>query len=333
MKALLVTAPGELRLGELDMPEPGEYDALVRLEACGICNSTDAKLMAYDLFNGGLPAALGHESVSTVLSVGANVVNFSPGDRVFRQRLADAHVPGGCSRWGGFAEYALITDEWAKQGVPYGPEALPHDQQKLLVDVEASVAAGMVTLMEVLDCISSCGVGPGKRFAVVGSGPVGQAFAMFARLLGAENVTAFGRSAARAARFADVSGTAYVAGSEYPASVRGILDAGGFDIVMEAVGSPEALATAVALAGTRGQVKVYGVAPDSHPYDQGLLGLSNVQQVGAREGRVQAQLAAMVQAGQVRLEDWVSHVLPLAEYQRGFELVQVHKADKVVLVP
>jgi len=196
-----------------------------------------------------------------------------------------------------------------------------------------AVAAGMVTLMEVLDCISACGVGPGHSFAVVGSGPVGQAFALFARLLGAAPVTAFGRSAARAARFAEVSRCAYVAGTDFPASVRRILEAGGYDIVLEAVGSPEALETALTLAGTRGQVKVYGVAPDSHPYTAATLQRPNVQQVGAREGRAQAQLVAMVQAGQVRLEDWVSHVLPLAESQRGFELVQVHKADKVVLVP
>lgn len=334
MKALLVTAPGVLRLGELETPVPGEYEALVRLDACAFCNSTDHKLLQYDLFTGPLPIALGHESISTVVEVGPKVRNCQPGDRVFRQRLADSHVPGGCSRWGGFAEYALVTDEWARQGVPYGPDALPHDQQKLLIDVAPPQASAMVTLMETLDCALSCGVAPGLSVAVVGSGPVGQAFAMFAKRLGARPVYAFGRSAARAARFANVSQCdGYVAGADFPAEVRHIIAAGGFDLVIEAVGSADALDTGVILGGSRGRVCVYGVAPDSSPYRGDQLARPNVARVGACEGRAQAKLVEMIEAGGVRLDDWVSHVLPMTDYQRALELVTVRKADKVVLVP
>jgi len=334
MKALLAVAPGELRLGELEIPVPGEYDALVRLEACAICNSTDYKLMQHDLFPGPMPIALGHESIGTVTAMGAKVTHFAPGDRVFRQRLADSHVPGGCSRWGGFAEYGLVTDEWARQGAPYGPDPLPHDQQKLLIDVAAPLATAMVTLMETLDCAVSCGVAPGLSVAVVGSGPVGQAFALFAKLLGAAPVYAFGRSPARADRFARVSRCdGYVAGMAFPAEVRRIIDAGGFDLVLEAVGSADALDTALTLGGSRGLVCVYGVAPDSHPYRPEQLSRPNVTPVGAREGRAQAKLVELIDAGSVRLEDWVTHVLPMTDYQQGFELVTVHKADKVVFVP
>ncbi|MHB0937854.1 MAG: zinc-dependent alcohol dehydrogenase [Armatimonadota bacterium] len=334
MKALLASAPGVLSLGELETPVPGEYDALVRLDACAFCNSTDHKLLLHDLFTGPLPIALGHESISTVVEVGAKVVNFKPGDRVFRQRLADSHVPGGCSRWGGFAEYALVTDEWARQGKPYGPDALPHDQQKLLLDVAPPLASAMVTLMETLDCAISSGVTPGISFAVVGSGPVGQAFAMFARQLGAGPVYAFGRSAGRAERFARVSGCdGYITGTDFPAEVRRLVDAGGFDLVIEAVGSADALDTALTLGGARGRVCVYGVAPDSNPYRDEQLTRPNVTRVGACEGRAQARMVEMVEQGGVRLEDWVSHVLPMTEYQRALELVTVEKADKVVLVP
>jgi len=334
MKALLASAPGVLSLGELETPVPGAYDALVRLDACAFCNSTDHKLMLHDLFTGPLPIALGHESISTVVAVGPKVVNFKPGDRVFRQRLADAHVPGGCSRWGGFAEYGLVTDDWARQGLSYGPESLPHDQQKLLIDVAPPLASAMVTLMETLDCAVSCGVAPGVSFAVVGSGPVGQAFAMFAKLLGAGPVYAFGRSAGRAERFAKVSHCdGYVAGTDFPAEVRRIVDAGGFDLVIEAVGSADALNTALTLGSARGRVCVYGVAPDSSPYRDEQLSGPNVTRVGACEGRAQAKLVEFVEQGGVRLEDWVSHVLPMTEYQRALELVTVQKADKVVLVP
>jgi len=333
MKAVMAPRIGELTLGELDIPVPGEYEALVRMDACAICNSTDHKLMLNEFCPGNFPIVLGHEVVGTVVSVGPKVVNYRPGDRVFRQRLYDKHVPGGRSCWGGFAEYGLVMDEWAKRGVPYGPDSLPHDQQKLLIDVEPALAAGMITLMETLDCIAACGAAPGKSVAIVGSGPVAQAFAMFARLLGASPVFAFGRSARHSARFMRVARSdGYVTGV-YPPDVERIVRAGGFDLVMEAVGSADALQTCIRLAGTNGAVRVYGIAPDSLPYPKELMERPNVKPVGACEGRVQRRLVEFIHRGEVRLEDWVSHKLPMSEYQRGFDMVANKEAYKVVLLP
>jgi threonine dehydrogenase-like Zn-dependent dehydrogenase len=331
----MATRPGELGMGELNVPEPDEYEALVRMDACAICNSTDHKLMLNEFCPGTFPVVLGHEVVGTVTAVGPKVVNFEPGDRVFRQCLYDSHVPGeGRSCWGGFAEFGVVTDEWARQGVPYGPDPLPHAQQKLMLDVEPALATGMVTLMETLDCITTCGARPGVSVAVVGSGPVGQALAMFAGLLGASPVYAFGRDPAHARRFVDVCGTdGYAAGTDLPADVRKIADGGGFDVVVEAVGSADALATCVRLAGSKGRVCVYGIAPKSAPHASEDRGRANVTAVGAKEGRVQARLASFVEAGKVRLEDWVSHRLPLNDFQRAFDLVERKQAMKAVLLP
>ncbi len=335
MKAVMALTPGKLTLGELEIPTPSEYDALVKLDACAICNSTDHKLMTNEFLPGTFPIVLGHESISTVVSVGAKVKNFKPGDRVFRQRLSDHHVPSpGRSCWGGFAEYGLVTDEWARQGLRYGPETLPHDQQKLLVNVEPSLASGMITLMETLDCVTTCGVREGLSVAVVGSGPVAQSFAMFARLLDAAPVFAFGRSMSHASRFAMVSHCdGYIAGTSYTPEVARMLRSGGFELVIEAVGSPEALDTAITLAGTRGQVCVYGVAPKSNPYRQDQMNRPNVKSVGAREGRAQARLVQMIETRDVRLEDWITHTLLMREFQIGFDLLAQRQAEKVALLP
>jgi threonine dehydrogenase-like Zn-dependent dehydrogenase len=334
MRAVMAVRPGVLGLGELPVPTPGEYEALVRMEACAICNSTDHKLLMNEFFSGAFPTVLGHEVVGTVVALGPRVVNFKPGDRVFRQRLADHHVPGGRSTWGGFAEYGLVSDEWAKQGAPYDAAILPHDQQKLLLNVEAPLATTMITLMETLDCIATYGAAPGKSVAVVGSGPVGQAFAMFAKLLGAGPVVAFGRRASLAQRFAEVSRCdGYVVEAEPSPEVQRIVAQGGFDIVMEAVGSVDAMDRCLALAGSHGKVFAYGIPPDSNPYRPDQLTHPNVQSAGAREGRVQAQLVAYMEAGKVRLQDWMDGCLPLSEFQRGFDLVTQKQANKVVLAP
>lgn len=324
MKAVMGIEPGKLGIGELEIPRPGEYEALVKMEACAVCNSTDHKLLTNEFFSGAFPVALGHEVISTVIEAGPGVESFRVGDRVFRQRLCDSHVPGGRSCWGGFAEYGIVVDEWARQGLPYDPESLPHDQQKLMIDVAPELAAGMVTLMECLDCMKSCGAAPGKSVAVVGSGPVGQALAMFAKLLGAGPVYGFGRSQAHGERFERVCKIDnYVFGDCSKT----------FDVVIEAVGSVDALDKCIELAGQTGRVCVYGITPGSSPYRPDQMSRGNVRGVGAVEGRAQAELVGWVEDGRVELSDWVSHVLPIEDYQNAFGLVKRKQALKAVLVP
>ena len=94
-------------------------EALVQVEVCGICNSTDWKIIEGEFVSGSYPILLGHESCGRVIAVGERVRSFRVGDRVLRFRLQDAHVPypGGRSCWGGFVERAIVVDVWAKQDV------------------------------------------------------------------------------------------------------------------------------------------------------------------------------------------------------------------------
>ncbi|OGG55842.1 MAG: hypothetical protein A3F84_24835 [Candidatus Handelsmanbacteria bacterium RIFCSPLOWO2_12_FULL_64_10] len=335
MKGVMAWKPGaEVALGDLTEPVPGEYEALVRMDACGICNSTDQKLVQNRFCPGPFPIILGHEVVGTVVETGSKVKHFKPGDRVFRQRLPKMVEPDGIrSVWGGLAELGLITDEWARRGVPYGPESFPGDQQKLLIQVEPALAAAMITLMETLDCAASnCGIKAGQTVAIVGTGPVGQAFALFARLLGADSVHVFARTNRYARRFEQISRCdSFTLGDDDSAEARNILAKGGFDVVIEAVGSPDALRRAVALAGHRGAVFVYGVAGIDHPFPQDLLARPNVKRVGAKEGRAQRRLVDFIEAGKVDLNDWVSHRLPVSACQQGLDLVMNKEAFKVVL--
>ncbi len=109
---------------------------------------------------------------------------------------------------------------------------------------------------------------------------------------------------------------------------RRILDSGGFDISIEAVGSPDGLQKALILAGSKGVVYVYGVCGDDEPFQQEILARNNVKQAGATEGRIQQRLVNFIETGQVDLNDWVSHVLPLSACQEGFDLVREKKRSR-----
>ena len=83
MRAAVLAAPGEIRLTEVDMPEPGEGELRIRLEGCGVCASNLEPWAGLPwLSYPGEPGGLGHEGWGTVDALGAGVEEFAVGDRV-----------------------------------------------------------------------------------------------------------------------------------------------------------------------------------------------------------------------------------------------------------
>ncbi|MFL6569557.1 MAG: zinc-binding dehydrogenase [Chthoniobacterales bacterium] len=83
MKAAVLAAPGEFRIEEIAVPEPTASQVLVRLEGCGVCASNIPRWEGRSWFEYPMsPGALGHEGWGTVAAVGADVGEFSEGERV-----------------------------------------------------------------------------------------------------------------------------------------------------------------------------------------------------------------------------------------------------------
>ena len=99
MKAVRVHAPGGaevLSYEEVAPPEPGEGQALVRVEAAGV-NYIDVYQRA-GLYRVTLPVTLGQEAAGTVTSPGPGVTGFAVGDRVAWVNIL-----------GAYAEYAAVA--------------------------------------------------------------------------------------------------------------------------------------------------------------------------------------------------------------------------------
>src|SRR5437762_7397931 len=83
MQAAVVTAPGQVRLSRVRLPEPGPGQVRVRLEGCGVCGSNLAPWEGRPWFSYPLaPGELGHEGWGRVEAVGPEVRNFEVGARV-----------------------------------------------------------------------------------------------------------------------------------------------------------------------------------------------------------------------------------------------------------
>ena len=94
MRAMVLHRQGEpLRLQQVERPEPGPRQLLIRVRVCGVCR-TDLHVVDGDLAQPRLPLIPGHQIVGTVQETGAQVTGFAVGQRVGVPWLAGSC--GGC---------------------------------------------------------------------------------------------------------------------------------------------------------------------------------------------------------------------------------------------
>jgi threonine dehydrogenase-like Zn-dependent dehydrogenase len=83
MRAAVLARPGEIRIDEVTLPEPGPGEVRVRLEGCGVCasNLTPWAGPEWQQFPTE-PGSLGHEGWGVIDAVGEDVSGFEVGQRV-----------------------------------------------------------------------------------------------------------------------------------------------------------------------------------------------------------------------------------------------------------
>src|SRR5204862_2095548 len=83
MRAAVLTGPGEFRIDEVPLPEPGPGQIRIRLEGCGVCASNLTPWEGPEWMHFPTePGALGHEGWGVVDAIGADVRGLEPGDGV-----------------------------------------------------------------------------------------------------------------------------------------------------------------------------------------------------------------------------------------------------------
>ena len=107
MKAVRLVEIGQpLELQEIPVPDVGDQDVLVRIEAAGICHS-DQHYRAGHSAVGSLPQTLGHEIAGVAEAVGSQVTTIKAGDRVCLHYLLSC---GNCY----FCSFFHSTAAWRK---------------------------------------------------------------------------------------------------------------------------------------------------------------------------------------------------------------------------
>lgn len=339
MKGLVVNGDGTLRLAQdIPMPELGDYMAIVKTVACGICNGTDLKLVEghlnhYHTF----PAVLGHESTGRVVECGKRVRHFRPGDLVLRSGLEDM-APPYYSLWGSFAEYGRVVDCKAMEedGLSVDPGLIT--QQIVPEGIDAVDAVMLITLKEIRAALNRLGVSGGARVAISGCGPVGLAMVRFCKLMGASFIALSGHHDHRieVARRMGADLAVNSKKENFAQTVKARCPKM-LDFYIDAVGRCEIVSEALTLIQDNGTIGVYGIGLEEEkgirwnagPYNWKL---HSVQwPVPQKEYEVHDEVVEYVRNEEIDLKDFVTHRLTIEEYEEGFSLVRNRQGLKVAL--
>jgi L-iditol 2-dehydrogenase len=343
MNALVLSEYRILKIEDLPVPACGPRDVLIQVAACGICGSD---VHGYDGSSGRRipPIVMGHEAAGTVAAVGAEVSAVALGDRVTFDSTVycarcefclrgevnlceDRQVVGvSCDEYrraGAFAEYITV------------PEYIVYKLPRSLSFVDAAMLEAVSIS---LHAVKLAHIDGGETALIIGAGMIGLLVLQAACLAGCSRVFVADVDATRL-KMASALGAAetlHVSEADLTREVSRLTNGRGVDVVFEAVGCNETVATAIDCVRKGGGVTLIGniASQISVP----------LQKIVTRQIRLQGSCASageypeaieLVSSGRIKVAPMISAVAPLRDGPQWFERLYAREPNlmKVILDP
>jgi 2-desacetyl-2-hydroxyethyl bacteriochlorophyllide A dehydrogenase len=344
LRAVTYQAPGEVQLDE--RPEPqlaARDDAIVRIEASGICGSD------LHIYHGRVKIepgfTIGHEFVGTVIAAGDDVTRVKTGDRV----LGCYHTACGtcffclrctyhkCDRMRTFGHGAALG---SLQGTQADQALVPSANltlRKVPEGVSDDVALFAGDVMGTgYHAVQEAAVRPGDSVAVLGLGPVGLCAVQVAVAGGASPVLAIDTVPQRlevAAAFGAIP--VHLTEQNPRQIVKEITGGRGVDAAIDAVGHPDALDLAIRVTRKAGTVVAIGVYAEPCQVHMGLVW---IKALGIRTGHANVighvdRVLGMLASGALDPRPLVTHHTSLEDAPEAYAVYDRREALKIVLTP
>ncbi len=345
MKAVVYHGPQKVRVDAMDVPTCGDTEIRVKVDACAVCG-TDLK--AWKSGNPRIkpPQIMGHEFTGLVDTVGSGTTGFSQGERiVMATSVSCGHCayckqgspnlcmdvsPMGFSYAGGMAEWVVIPERALVNGhVIKVPEGIKPEHAALAEPISCAV-----------NSLENCRVRQGGVVVVIGAGPMGIINGCVARQQGASKVILAEINADRL-RQGEAFGFDRLVDPGKEDLLEIVLsetDGLGADVVIVAAPAAPPQEQAVALVRKRGTVCLFASLPvGSHllSMDSRAIHYNEIRVVGTSDSTPAHVKAAvdMIEKGTLAADKLATHILPMADVKRAFELMQSGEALRVVLKP
>jgi L-iditol 2-dehydrogenase len=330
----------DVRVEEMAVPKIGPGEMLVKVESSGICGSDVMEWYRLDR----APLVLGHEIGGQVVEVGEGVKKYKKRDRI----SAAHHVPCNTCHYclsghetmcdilrrtnfdpGGFAEYLRLPAINVDRGVFRLPSDVTYNEATFIEPVAC-----------VLRALKRAGLRTGSTVLVLGSGIAGLLFIKVARALGAGRIVATDISDFRLTKARKYGAEiALRATEDVPANIKQINRGLLADLVIVSTGATSALVQAMQSVERGGTVLLFA------PTNPGVTIPLSINELFWRNDITLTTSYAgspadyqtaleMISVGKLAVKDMITHVLPMSEVGKGFQLVAEGKDSiKVIIEP
>jgi threonine 3-dehydrogenase len=338
LKALVKSkaAPG-LWLEEVEEPEYGINDVLIRVRYAGICG-TDVHIYDWDEWAQKtikVPMVIGHEFVGEIVAVGSNVNDFFAGDIVSgeghvvcgrcrnclagRRHLCAMTKGVGVNRPGAFAEFISLpmTNIWR-----HNP------------GINQEVAAIFDPFGNAVHTALSFPV-LGEDVLITGAGPIGIMTIPVVQRAGARHVVITDLNPSRLELARTMGATMAINPTETPLTEvqKTLKMTEGFDVGLEMSGSPQALGEMIANMSHGGKIAILGIPAKSTPMDWRpvIFNMLTIKGIYGREMyETWYKMSVLLESG-LDISPVITHRFQFSEFEKGFEAMKSGQAGKVIL--
>jgi L-iditol 2-dehydrogenase len=343
MTAAVLYGKEDLKIEKVPIPRVGDGEVLVKVQVALTCG-TDLKVYqrGYHARMIVPPALFGHELAGIIEEVGAGVNGFKKGMRVVALNSAPCQMCFYCSKHqenlcedllfnnGAYAEYIRVPRRIVEANMLVIPP-----------NVSVEDAAMTEPLACVLRGLHETGVEIGDTVAILGGGPIGLMFVQVARAIGCNVISVVKRDG-------QVEAAKHMGAHEIiqTTKVANVVDAvralspqkRGCDVVIEAVGRPEAWEWAVDMVRKGGTVNFFGgpAAGTKVELDTNRLHYNNITLHSSFHHTPAAARKAfdLIVSGQFRSSDTITSRAPLSELNRVFRRLMNRAGDiKTAIIP
>lgn len=336
MKALLLKAPHKVEMVEVETPRPGPSEVLVRVSRAALCGS---ELLAWHgrHFARIPPVITGHEMSGVVTELGPLVTGLAVGTRVAvmpqkgcqvcgwcisgQTNLCERRVMLGFQAWSGaFAEYVVA------------PAALLYPVSNALTDEQASLVEPLAVGVH---AVRRLGVKSGESLLVLGSGAIGLSVVLAAREAGATTIIASDLYDFNLKLALKLGATHTHKATEEPVKdvISELTNGVGVDHAVLAAEASGLVEQAIRSVRRQGHLAVLASYDEAVPVPLQLLKSRETILMGSvtytAEDFLRAQQLAEAHPNAVNA--MITHVMPLAEAGKAFEMME-HRTEDVVRI-
>jgi L-iditol 2-dehydrogenase len=347
MKAVMYHGPQDLRVEDVQKPQPGDREIVLKIHSASICG-TDLRIFhgQHRMYSESTRRIPGHEVAGKIAEIGKGISGFSVGQKVFvapnmgcghceqcingNNNLCKDYDALGVTIDGGFAEYMLVPEQAISQG-----NIIPINE-----DVDPAVAALLEPFACVLRGQNAVHMVPGEVALIIGAGPIGVMHTKLAKARGAGMVIVSEPIEFRAgqAKKAGADFTINPMEQDLKAELMKLTDNHGADIIITAAPVHAAQESALDLAAIGGRINFFGGLPKDRPtihFDSNLVHYKELVVTGTTACSTADcwQASRMVNRGLVDLGDLISQRFPIDQAKQAFEAAENRTSLKIVIEP